>query len=245
MKSFVGKRNEQVVYVMYPLPKPPMSSGQNWGYEGGGPKRLAYDILLELYGEPIARRYHLPFEDEVIAEYGVSDGRDKDSFNLTEQDVKRWLDDYIERTCSDKRVSLERDPERFGEYQERDEQARQERHRAWKQKVQAANAALDMSLPVKVHGRPDITKLKDAIDYYGEVLPVVVGAYGQWVVTESGMDCLHTEYQIRVSDLFSDETDPNSLINHVQEKPWLEADEFRRALAAAKLFHRHRPTDLP
>lgn len=59
--------------------------GFEWGYRGSGPSQLALAILLDLYGERVAKLYYQEFKDKFIAT------ADQDGFVISSDDVDQWL----------------------------------------------------------------------------------------------------------------------------------------------------------
>jgi hypothetical protein len=61
--------------------------GFSWGFAGSGPAQLALGILLELYGEEIAKDLYQDFKDEIIANLAISG-----DFIINIESVKVWVD---------------------------------------------------------------------------------------------------------------------------------------------------------
>lgn len=96
MKLYTGKRisgNKVEVLVDGVVLSPEPSrqirdhspDGFEWGYGGSGPCQLALAILLDLYGERIARGYYYDFKTQFILT------AEQEGFVISSDDVDRWL----------------------------------------------------------------------------------------------------------------------------------------------------------
>jgi len=81
------------------------------------------------------------------------------------------------------------------------------------------------------HGTPQADKKKcsviEAANYYD--LPPLLSRFGDWVICENGIHCLYIEYYIAKSRL-----DESDWVDHVTEKPWVNARDFISAFEEAK-----------
>lgn len=74
-------------------------------------------------------------------------------------------------------------------------------------------------------------------------LPPIFVRHGDWVVTPEGLNCLTSHYEIPLERL-----DENDWLRHMEEKPWVKIEDFRRALWDAQemvklgILHLHEVT---
>jgi hypothetical protein len=246
MRTFVGKldQDEDSVRVSYALPqKDAFSKGHSWGYDGAGPRSLAYDILFELFGDLIARRYAEAFMEDVIEKQRGAGGRPNDGFRVTEREVRHWLDDHIDRHTTDSRVAASRDPERADEYRKASTEERQQKIDAWSRKIAEAHARVNMdgwSTDVKTRGEP--MTLRKAVEYYGDDFGIIVARFGDWVVTDNGLNCLYVQYPISAKDLWDGPSAGATWFDQLSGKTWMrDWANFGSALEAARRFHKDSP----
>lgn len=64
--------------------------------------------------------------------------------------------------------------------------------------------------------------------------------YGEWVVTDYGLECLALPYQISVDRLWGEWT-----LRHMSQKRWVVYTDFAAAFEAARAFHRRRAPSKP
>jgi hypothetical protein len=72
--------------------------------------------------------------------------------------------------------------------------------------------------------------LRQLVDDFG--IGHIVRRFGQWVVTDRGLECLVTEYCIEAKAL-----DQKDWAFHMGEKRWVDKEEFEAAYAFARQYH--------
>ena len=64
--------------------------GFEWGYGGSGPADLALSILCDAVGKEDANKFYMDFKWDFISKFP------KESFRISEGDVKKWIKDKKE-----------------------------------------------------------------------------------------------------------------------------------------------------
>src|SRR5208337_1942490 len=68
-------------------------------------------------------------------------------------------------------------------------------------------------------------------------LPPILARFGVWAVTTEGIHCLTKNYFI-AKQRFDQETDGRGWIEHMEEKTWVNMDDFGNALLTGRDFMR-------
>jgi len=81
-----GVSMDELRQTSYLLPRIVCHSpdGFNWGYGGSGPADTALSILVDCVGNDIARERYQDFKWRFVSDW-------KDSFKITEKEIKNWL----------------------------------------------------------------------------------------------------------------------------------------------------------
>ena len=68
-------------------------------------------------------------------------------------------------------------------------------------------------------------------------IPEIFTRYGDWAITEFGLECLTLPYDIAASRLWEKDGSPRDWPKHMSEKRWIILSDFKSALDAARESH--------
>lgn len=89
--------------------------------------------------------------------------------------------------------------------------------------------------------RVSLTRAKEIISNFGGNVGEIYKRFGDWCVTDTGVDCLSHPYWVEVDRLHEDDW-----VRHMAEKCWVNIADFSMALESARdRFSRGKPANKP